>query len=673
MSEAPPNLKPRFFSSVRARLLAIALVPMLLVMPLFLGAVVTNWSARFDDLLIAKVNGELTIANQYMFTILEKSASEVEALAGSAAFATAISTNDQQALQVFLKQRRLGLGLDFLYLYKADGTLVSDPIMAGDMAPLKWPVVQAANIGVRAAEIDIFSGDDLAIISPDLAKQARIPLVPTKAAVATDRVEERRGMVLHTASPVVFNETFGVLVGGLLLNQNLDFIDTINDLVYPDASLTEGSRGTATLFLEDVRISTNVRLFENVRALGTRVSAIVRATVLDGGDVWLDRAFVVNDWYISAYEPVTDSFGNRIGMLYVGFLDTPFRAAKTRTLITIITGFLLILMLSIPIFLRWTRLIVTPLEKMVTTIGKVEGGDLGARSALTSGQREIAQVSTHLDGLLDQLQERDKRLRDWAGELNERVAARTRELEEANQQVEATTKQLVISEKLAAIGEITAGIAHEINNPMAVIQGNLDVIQQETTDNASDLSTEFGLIYEQVHSVNILVNKLLQFARPEEYAGLVDHHIPSEIINDSIPLVQHLLNKVDIELELNLNADRWVSMNRTELQQVLINLIVNAIHAMPSGGKLRLACKNHDHDGIKGVLINVADNGVGMTPEVLKSIFNPFFTTKRHEGTGLGLSISQDLMARSGGFIQAESAQGKGTKFTVWVPAAEDF
>src|SRR3546814_20917466 len=90
----------------------------------------------------------------------------------------------------------------------------------------------------------------------------------------------------------------------MLLNQNHMFNNTVNALVYREASLPKGSQGTATLFLDDVRISTNVRLFEGRRALGTRVSSIVRSTVLGKGETWLDRAFVVNDWYISGYEPI---------------------------------------------------------------------------------------------------------------------------------------------------------------------------------------------------------------------------------------------------------------------------------------------------------------------------------------------------------------------------------
>jgi signal transduction histidine kinase len=667
--QAPVKPGPHWRKSVRVRLLSIALLPMLVVMPLFLGFVVVNWSTRFDRLLIAKVNGELTIAHQFLSRLREQSSERVQALGASAAFAQTQAQADANDMLDFLELERQRLGFDFLYYVNPYGDILAAPPGAQPTDHRKWPVVRAALTGQSITEVDIFEAPDLAAISGLLADLARIKLVPTKAAIPTERTEETRGMVVHTAAPVATSK--GVLVAGTLLNHNLGFIDTINDLVYPAASLTDGSRGTATLFLEDVRVSTNVRLFENVRALGTRVSVAVRSSVLDGGQVWLDRAFVVNDWYISAYEPVIDSFGNRVGMLYVGFLDSPFRAAKLRTLWMIAGGFVVLILLSVPIFLRLARGIFHPLEDMVATIARVEQGDLGARSRSTGTDDEIAAVSGHLDLLLDRVQQRDREQRNWARELNDKVDERTRELREANQRLEATTKQLVVSEKLAAVGEITAGIAHEINNPIAVIQGNLDVIREQLGGDADQMKTEFGLIYEQVHSINILVNKLLQFARPEEYAGVIDQHVPNDVIDDSIPLVQHLLNKVDITLKLNLVADRPVAMNRTELQQVLINLMVNAIHAMPDGGQLRLCTRNHDSDGVPGVEIEVADTGSGISREVINNIFDPFFTTKQSEGTGLGLSISQKLVVRSGGRIRVESEPAKGTKFYVWVPRAE--
>ncbi|MEO0750158.1 MAG: cache domain-containing protein, partial [Pseudomonadota bacterium] len=176
--------------------------------------------------------------------------------------------------------------------------------------------------------------------------------------------------------PVTLPGRDGVLVGGMLLNRNLGFIDTINALVYLDAGAGGARQGTATLFLEDVRVSTNVRLFEDVRALGTRVSAAVRGQVLGQGETWLDRAFVVNDWYISGYLPLTDSYGAYVGMLYVGFLEEPFTTAKRNAFIAILGAFVVVMLISAPLFLRVAKGIFSPLERMTHTMFLVQRGNL---------------------------------------------------------------------------------------------------------------------------------------------------------------------------------------------------------------------------------------------------------------------------------------------------------
>jgi signal transduction histidine kinase len=662
MPEAAPRGR-----SVRYRLLAIALLPTLVLLPLLLGITIARWNAKFDAALISKVNGDLTIAHQYLARILESTGEQLRALGASARFRDAVEAGE---LDAFLEASRQELGLDFLHLVEPGGA-VAAAAPAGQGLRTDWPIVAEALAGTPATAIDIFAQDELAAIAPELAERARIELVPTPNAVPTERREETRGMVVHAADPVTLRDgPPAALVGGTLLNQNLAFIDTINDLVYREASLPEGSQGTATLFLDDVRISTNVRLFEGQRALGTRVSAEVRAAVLGAGETWLDSAFVVNDWYVSAYEPILDSRGERVGMLYVGFLEAPFTQAKRRTLWTIAIAFLAIAAATIPLFLRWAGGIFRPLERMAGTIAQVESGDLGARTGHAEARDEIGRVAVHLDHLLDLLQQRDRELRDWNDELNARVEERTRELQLANRKLEATTAQLIMSEKLAAIGEITAGVAHEINNPIAVMQGNLDVIRDTLGSAADEVRTEFRLLDEQIHRISQIVTKLLQFAKPEEYAGYVERHAPGGLIADCLPLVQHLLNRSRIEVVREDTATRRVAMNRTELQQVLVNLIVNAIHAMPDCGRLTLLSFDDDLDGKRGVGIAIADTGVGMSTETLHRVFDPFFTTKRREGTGLGLSISQTLIARQGGRISAESAPGHGTTFTIWLPEA---
>lgn len=658
--------------SVRLRLLALALLPTIVVLPSLLGLGAMLWTRQLDSLLNVKINGDLTIARQYLNRIIEHGSDQLTALAQSAALANSLANGNE--LHTLLAAKKTALHLDFLFLVDRGKAVLA---AAADAKPsaniLDSPIIKSSLDGHAATEVEVLSNADLNSLSQQMASRARIDLVPTSAAAPTDRTTEDRGLVIVSAAPVrgPSREQF-VLVGGTLLNQNLAFIDTINDLVYTASTLPQGSQGTATLFLDDVRISTNVRLFAGARALGTRVSNEVRQAVLGEGRTWLDRAFVVNDWYISAYEPIVDGTGKRVGMLYVGFLEKPFDEAKRSMLMAILAAFMLSALVMVPLLLWWARSIFFPLERMSRTIERVEQGDLGARTGPTGRGDEIARVSEHLDSLFTALQDRDTKLRDWANELDRRVVERTKELVDANDRLEAAQRQLVMSEKLAAIGEITAGVAHEINNPIAVIQGNLDVAREMLGVHAEPIKSELTLIEQQVHRMNVIVTKLLQFAKPGEYAGYTEGLLARSIIDDCIVLVQNQLGRDKIKVERSDQGSQTVVVNRTELQQVIINLIVNAIHAMPDGGTLRLVTHDEVRDGIAGVSFAVSDTGVGIAPGDVDKIFNAFFTTRPQRGTGLGLSISATLMARYGGSITVSSKVGEGSTFTVWLPASSD-
>ncbi len=455
-----------------------------------------------------------------------------------------------------------------------------------------------------------------------------------------------------------------VLQGGLLLNRNLDFVDYINNVVYSPGSLPPGSRGTATLFLDDVRIATNVRLFEGERALGTRVSQQVYDRVIRDGGFFLDRAFVVNDWYVSGYEPIRDSAGKRVGMLYVGYLEQPFSEAKQRALIAVSTLFLVIGLVAAAFFWRWAGRIFRPLERIDQTMSEVEAGRLEARVGQMENRDEIGRLAQHFDELLGTVQSRNAELQRWADQLDRMVAERTRELEQANENLRDTQRQLVMSEKLAAIGQLTAGVAHEVNNPIAVIQGNLDLLREVLGPDAAPVAHELRLVDEQVNRIRLIVTKLLQFARPAEYAGYVEQVDVNALLTDCLVLVRHLMRTGDIEVEEALHATRRVGINRNELQQVLINILVNAIHAMPDGGTLVLSTRDWED---KGVAVVIRDSGAGIRAEDLLRVFDPFFTTNHQSGTGLGLSVSYALVERYGGSITVRSRPGQGAEFTVWL------
>lgn len=645
---------PSALRSVRVRLLVIALLPMLVLLPILLGSTMWRWSGKVDAILINKVTGDLTIADQYLGRLIETSGERVDAVARSVDLRSALKNSAETS---FLARHKARLGLDFLYIAPPD-------------TPARvWPVVAHALDGEWRSAIDVLSAEELAALDPALAERAETPLVPTRGAVLTDRDIETRGMIIHSAAPLTLPDgSRAALVGGVLLNGNLGFIDTINALVYRDQSLPEGSQGTATLFLEDVRISTNVRLFENVRALGTRVSSEVRAQVLEQGEIWLDRAFVVNDWYVSAYEPIVDSFGAPVGMLYVGFLERPFSTAKRNSVISLGVAFLLIALASVPVFLRWAGHIFRPLENMTRTIDLVEAGDMTARNRADAEDGEIAQVALHFDTLLNRLQERDRELREWAESLEQRVEQRTSELQAANVRLEQATERLIISEKLAAVGEITASVAHEINNPVAVIQGNLELARANLGQAAEKAAEEFRLIDDQVYRIGVIVSKLLQFARPEEYSGADTLIDPSEVTRDCIVLTRHQIQAAGVACEVATQSRTRVRMSRTELQQVVVNLILNAVHAMPHGGMLKVVTFDRSDD----VCLSVEDSGHGMDPDTLARVFDPFFTTKQARGTGLGLSISRQIVTQAGGHISAQSTLGRGSRFIVTLPGEKN-
>jgi signal transduction histidine kinase len=671
------GIAARFRGSLRFKLLALALGPLLVAVPILIGILVGWGAVYYDRLLITKVQSDLAVAHGYFDQVKEGVGRRVESLAGSERLARALRERPgAAALSELLREMQQQLRIDFLILLDGNGRVraaTGGPVPGSSYA--EWEIVRRALAGHAETEVDILDAVQLAVIDPTLTEKARTPLIATRNAQATQRNEETRGMVMHAAAPIasVSREGgAGVLVGGLLLNKNLEFVDRINDIVYPEGSLPLGSVGTATLFLDDVRIATNVRLFENVRAIGTRVSAAVRHTVLDEGRTWLDRAFVVNDWYVSAYEPIKDSFGRRVGMLYVGYLEEPFQHARQLTLAAVALLFVLTVVAAAFVSLRLARHVSQPVARMHGTMSAIESGETEARVGKhppdLAGEDELAELAAHFDRLLDRLAAQTEALQRWGSELDGKVAERTQELAAANQTLRSAQQRLVMSEKLAAIGQLAAGVAHEINNPVAVIQGNLDVLRETLGDAAEPAMPEIRLIQDQVFRIRLIVTKLLQFARPAEYAGYLEPVRLDQVVQDSLVLVAHQMKKTSVAVMQEMHATRPVSVNRNELQQVLINLIVNALQAMPEGGTLLLASGDREEGGISGGFVAVGDSGPGIAPEDRERLFDPFFTTKTSDGTGLGLWVSLGLVQRYGGRIDSACPPTGGSVFTVWLP-----
>jgi two-component system NtrC family sensor kinase len=241
-------------------------------------------------------------------------------------------------------------GLDFLTLLDRKGTVllrVHHPGMSGDSLK-DDPFVKEALNNKALSGTQVLLRDQLSKEGKALADKAVFPLVPTPKEKPIEKLDQTSGMVLKSAYPVVDakGKVLGVLVGAILLNRNYEIVDRIKNIVFRDAKYKGKEIGTATLFLGEWRISTNVTDKEGHRAVGTRAMKEVQEQVLQNGLPWIHRAYVVDDWYITAYEPIRDFQEKIVGMLYVGILETKYTVLKERLILLFMLGMLVSVAIS---------------------------------------------------------------------------------------------------------------------------------------------------------------------------------------------------------------------------------------------------------------------------------------------------------------------------------------
>ena len=226
---------------------------------------------------------------------------------------------------------------------------------------------------------------------------------------------------------------------------------------------------------------------------------------------------------------------------------------------------------------------------------------------------------------------------------------------------------LIQTAKLAAVGEMAAGVAHELNNPLTSIVGFTELALDELPDE-SILRKDLELVLQEARRARSVVRSLLDFARQTE-TNRVKVDI-NEIINDVLMLTMHfmLTNNVHLEARLGENLN-WIFVDCNQIKQVVINLVNNALYAMPTGGRILIETEQQNRYGRPWLILKVQDTGVGIPSENLERIFEPFFTTRGNQGgTGLGLSVTFGIVTDHGGMIEVESELHAGSTFTVWLP-----
>lgn len=481
--------------------------------------------------------------------------------------------------------------------------------------------------GQRVATTDVIPASFLDQAS--LAIQASIEILDTPKA-SPDLIDPRErtdGLALISSSPILSDsdEILGAVTTLHLLNNDFTLVDKIKDVAGVDS---------ATIFLGDLRVSTNVMTLEGERAIGTRVSDEVSQVVFGQGREFVGQAFVVNENYITRYDPIRDYSGGIIGILYVGSKQASFQRLVSmfnqRILLVALSMVFLTVIITTPVslYITWP---LRQLKSLVAANERVTKGDMSVRVPVLS-RGEIGLMESSFNTMLDTLQ--------------------------------ATQDQLIQAEKLASIGQLAAGVAHELNNPLGTILLYSDILFNEIPPD-SPQRKDLEIIINETKRCKWIVSSLLEFARqnqvvaqPTNLNSLIEYVVEVEGKHFEKELVEF-----DTELDEELPE---VEVDSAQIQQVLFNLIENAIEAMPKGGNISIRTLHKPSDM---VTIEVEDNGRGIPSENLSELFKPFYTTKPlGKGTGLGLAIVYGIIKLHRGQVSVRSKVGVGTTFTIQLP-----
>ena len=577
----------------------------------------------------------------------------------------ATKNNNKDILFRYLSRVREEYGLDVLTLTDSTGIVIvrtRNPDVIGDDQSQDEIIKLVPKKGVLAYP-QIVPREELIKEGKDLADQAYMEFIDTPKAAPRAENKETSGMMLKAASSIVDERGnhLGTLYGGILLNRNYEIVDRVKETVFKGEKYKGRDKGTATIFQHDLRISTNVPNEKGERAIGTRVSKEVNDAVLIEGNPWIDRAFVVNLWYITAYEPIKNINNKIIGILYVGMLEKPYLDITNRVMLTfIIIASLCVVLLLVILYFSTTR-ITNPLQKMVVATQKISAGDLTQKVEVSS-KDEIGYLADSFNQMTADLEVANEKLVEWGKTLEKKVEERTKEMTEMQ-------SRLIQSEKLASLGKLAAGIAHEINNPLGGVLIYSHLLLEDTDKNSPHYENLKKIVKETSRCKDI-VKGLLEFARPKEpEMSLVNIN---EIVERSLSIMegQALFQNIKIKKSYVSNLPKIVA-DSAQLQQVFVNIILNAAEAMDGNGILTIGTSlNGDGTFIE---IKFSDTGHGIKEEDQKRLFEPFFTTKEvGKGTGLGLAISYSIIQKHQGTIEVKSEVGKGSTFNVRLPVMSE-
>ncbi len=361
-----------------------------------------------------------------------------------------------------------------------------------------------------------------------------------------------------------------------------------------------------------------------------------------------------------------------LGHVQIGIDLGPVNESIHKTRLTVIALTMFIILLAIGVTTWFLGLIIKPIKSLAIVTEDISQGHFDMKIDIGRSD-EIGQLANSFSRMLDALQISRSEVENYQATLEDKIKERTNDLEEAQ-------NQLVQSEKMGAIGQLAAGVAHELNNPLAGILGYSQFALEKLKLRNADTITEKDMasfnrylndIENQARRCKTIVQNLLKFSRSNQDSLAASFQLDAALI-ETVELLRHQLEMQQIQIVTEIpTSSPSIHGNVGKIQQVVTNLIINAMHATPQGGTITVGMKHSPTLGeFEGAVeIFVSDTGCGMADEIKSKIFEPFFTTKEvGKGTGLGLSVSYGIIRDHGGEIKVISEVGKGTTFVVILP-----
>lgn len=555
----------------------------------------------------------------------------------------AILQNNRTLLVEKLREVKKELNIDIMTITDANGRVIARANSSdnfGDDVSRDRFVRYVIENRKSCSGTDIVSRDDLLRESKKLANQAYIRVIPTLRARPKDKIFEVNGMCKKAAAPIFSNgRLIGVIYGAKLLNKNYEMVDSLKNLLFKNERIGGYEIGTVTIFMGDLRISTNVKNTHGTRAVGTQVSEEVYREVFEREKVWLDKAFVVSNWYLSGYSPIYDLDKKVVGILYVGILEEKYNVIKRNAALFSMLIIMISICMAAALSVYLIKSITTPIRSLVMASKQMAAGNYTKKIDVVSSD-EMGYLCETFNMMIDAIAERDRKLK------------------------EQTEMQMAQSEKLASLGRLASGIAHEINNPLTGVLTYSTVLYEEIKDPA--YQADLKVIIDETLRCREIVKGILDFARETK----IDKRPANinKIINELLAILEKHVTFQNIRINKDLGEDLPdFNLDTNQIKSVLNNLAVNAADAMSGGGDLTVKTR-YDDQG-KKIIVTVTDTGTGISRENLTKIFDPFYTTKETgKGTGLGLSVTYGIVQRHNGTIRVESTLGVGTTFTVEFP-----